>query len=193
MHIANIVSAVLFALTLCACTSTASTVTTRYYSVSGTTSDELDRQLRQKGPMHGHALAVAAIRFVPVVVRQGQTEAGCVFKTARFKVDADITLPRWRERSRSDDPDLKRAWDALSRYARAHERTHVRIAESYADKLGEAIEALPARETCEALDADAERVVRRIDRAHNAEQLAFDDAEELRLDELLRQAEAQAR
>ena len=54
--------------------------------------------------------------------------------------------------------------------------------------LGKAIEALPPRESCEALDKSAERVVKRMARRHQAEQLAFDRAEHERLEQLLRKA-----
>ncbi|WP_349365188.1 MAG: DUF922 domain-containing protein [Roseitalea porphyridii] len=182
-------TALMLAVVLAACTSTASTVTTEYYLVSGDTSEALDADLRRKGPMRGHALAVAAIRFEPVSVQQEVTGAGCRFTEAKFRVKANITLPRWKERATSRDRELRNAWDALSSYARAHEDQHVRIAERYAGALGEAIEALPARPTCEALDASAKRVVDRIGREHDEAQLAFDRAEQRRLERLLRQAE----
>jgi len=183
-------TALMLAVLVAACTSTASTVTTDYYLVSGDTSEALDRDLRRKGPMRGHALAVAAIRFEPVSVLQETTEAGCVFAEAKFRVKANITLPRWRERATSRDRELRNAWDALASYARAHEDQHVRIAERYAAALGEAVEALPARPTCEALDGSAKRVVDRIGREHDEAQLAFDRAEQRRLERLLRQAES---
>ena len=173
-----------------ACTSTASTVTTQYYLVSGNTSEAIDRDLRRKGPMRGHALAVAAIRFAPVSLQQEMTATGCVFSDARFRVVANITLPRWKERSTTRDRELRHAWDNLAAYARAHEDTHVRIAEHFAEELGKAITDLRPRETCEALDEAAERVVERMGREHDAAQLAFDAAEQRRLERLLAQAEA---
>lgn len=178
------------AIVIAGCTSTASTVRTDYYLVSGTTSEAIDQDLRRKGPMGGHALAVAAIRFAPVSVLQQQTETGCAFTEALFKVEANITLPRWRERSSSRDRALNSAWDALSSYARAHEQQHVRIAERYAERLGETIMALPAQPDCDRLDRSAARVVERIGRQHDRAQLAFDAAERERLERLLRQAEA---
>lgn len=181
---------VLLACAITACTSTASTVTTEYYLVSGDTSEAIDRDLRRKGPMRGHALAVAAIRFKPVSVQQEMTDEGCVFKQALFRVEANITLPQWKERATSRDRQLRNAWDALASYARAHEDQHVRIAERYATVLGETIEALPAQSTCEELDRSAKRVVERVGREHDEAQLAFDRAEQRRLERLLRQASA---
>jgi len=143
--------------------------------------------------MEGHALAVAAISFAPVSVQQEITDRGCVFAEAKFKVNAEITLPRWRERGQSRDAQLRRSWDALAAYARAHEQVHVEIAEDYARRLGQQIEALPAASTCEALDRAAAGVVRRVGRAHDTEQRAFDAAEQVRLARLLRRTQAAQR
>ena len=182
----------ILALAVTACTSTQSTVNTRYYLVSGTTGEAIDRDMRRKGPMDGHAVAVAAIRFKPVSVLQEQTADGCRFTEALFKVDADITLPRWRQRATTGDRQLRRAWDRFADYARAHEQVHVRIAEQFAKRLGEEIAALPPQPDCNALDKSAERVVRRIGREHNTAQLAFDRAERARLERLVRETAANA-
>ncbi len=181
MRVSPMLLMVAFAMLLAGCTSTATSVTTEYYSVSGATSAELDRQLRTKGPLNGHALAVASIRFVPADVRQQLTDKGCVFARAGFRVEAAITLPRWSERNATRDIPLRNAWDALSGYARVHEETHVRIAEKYAVRLKTAILALKPQPTCQALDASAKQVVERVAREHNREQLAFDRAEQKRL------------
>lgn len=183
----------LAAIILAGCVSTASNVTTRYYTVSGNTAEEIDADLQRRGPMRGHALAVAAISFAPVSVQQAVTDEGCVFEEALFRVNAEITLPRWRERNQTGDRELRNAWDALSDYARAHEQVHVEIAEDYARQLGEAVQALPAAPTCEALDERAADVLRRIGRAHHAEQLAFDAAEAERLNRLFASAAAERR
>jgi predicted secreted Zn-dependent protease len=42
-----------------------------------------------------------------------------------------------------------------------HEAVHVAIAEKYARKIGEELKALPAKKNCDALDASAERVLKR--------------------------------
>ncbi len=181
------------AVMLAGCVSAASTVTTQFYTVSGDTAEEIDADLRRQGPLRGHALAVAAISFAPVSVQQALTPDGCVFREAIFKVNAEITLPRWRERNQSRDPELRQAWDSLADYARAHEAFHVEIAEKYARLLGSRIEALPAEPTCEELDDRAATVVRSVGRAHNEEQLAFDAAEAERLNRLFATAQAAQR
>lgn len=172
-----------------ACMSTASKVTTSYYDVRGNTADELDRQIRSNGPMQGHAIAVAAVNFEPVQVLQEVGSDGCRFKTARFRVNAAITLPRWTDRLQSPDRDLRRAWKGLADYARAHEQTHVRIAEEFAKLLGDQLMAMPAERDCQRLDARAERVVERVARAHERAQRAFDAEEQQRLARLFAEAE----
>ncbi|MEO1748548.1 MAG: DUF922 domain-containing protein [Pseudomonadota bacterium] len=163
------------------CVSTSPDVTTSYYTISGQTSDELDRELRLRGPMQGHAIAVAAIRFNPVAVIQEEAPDGCLFKTAKFRVEAKITLPRWKERNQTRDRDLRRAWDGLARYAKIHEDTHVKIAERFAKLLGEELEEIPAQNDCRTLDRAAKKVVERTRRAHTKAQNAFDAAEQRRL------------
>lgn len=173
------------ALALSACVSTASQVSTSYYSVSGTTAEQIDQDIRRNGPLNGHALAVAAISFEPVSVLQDVTADSCRFAAAKFRVKAAITLPRWADKAQSSDRNLKRAWGNLSRYARDHEQVHVRIAERFAQKLGKDLEALPAQSNCERLDKLAERVVDRNAAEHDRAQKEFDASEQRRLRALL--------
>ena len=171
------------------CVSTSPQVATNYYLISGQTSEELDDELRRRGPLSGHAIAVAAIRFNPVAVIQEEQTDGCIFKTAKFRVQAEITLPRWKERNQTDDRDLRQAWDGLARYAKLHEDTHVKIAERFAKLLGEELEDIPAKSDCRKLDGVAKKVVEKTRRAHTKAQNAFDEAEQRRLARLFAQAD----
>lgn len=177
----QIVMATACGLLLAACVNTASTVSTEFYSVKGSTSQQLDRELRTKGPLDGHALASAAIRFEPVSVFQKETAQGCSYNTAKFRVDANITLPRWANKNQSNDRELRRAWNGLARYAKLHEQTHVKIAETYAKALGEALMDLPPQSSCEKLDRESKKVVDKVSRNHDRAQKAFDAAEQKRL------------
>ena len=125
----------LTALVLVGCSQT--TVTTGYYDIKGTTAKTLDREIRTKGPLKGHALASAAIKFEPTSIIERETSAGCDISSAKIKVIANITLPRWRNRSGAD-AKLKRGFDALARYAKAHEKMHVKIANAHARMLEKA-------------------------------------------------------
>lgn len=166
---------------LAGCTSTATRVSTSYYEISGSTGAELDREITSKGPLEGHALASTAIRFVPVAVEYHKTSEGCSYKTADFRVNAKLTLPRWREHLRTRDANLRIAWRHLSDYARAHEETHVQIAEKHAKLIADALLKMKPRPTCDKLDAEAEKVIAKGQRAHDREQNRFDAAEQKRL------------
>jgi len=170
-------------LAVAACTSTSSRITTTYYNINGITGADLDREIATKGPLKGHALASAAIKFVPVAISYDEGDGKCRFREVKFRIDANVTLPRWRGHN-SSDPELRTAWRFLSAYAREHEAVHVAIAEKYARKISEELKALPAKKDCDALDASAERVLKRNKTEHNREQLAFDREEQERLAEL---------
>lgn len=175
-------------LTLClgttGCTSTASRVTTTYYNISGVSGAELDREIAAKGPMKGHAMASAEIRFVPVSVEYEKTERSCRFRRAGFRVDANVTLPRWRQQLASRDRELRNAWNFISTYARKHEEEHIRIAEKYARKAEEDLMAIPLKPDCNRLEDAAERTLKRNRSAHDREQNAFDAKEQKRLAKL---------
>ncbi|MEO0636663.1 MAG: DUF922 domain-containing protein [Pseudomonadota bacterium] len=163
---------------LAACTTTQ--VTTGYYDLEGQTGEELDRQIRLKGPAQGHALASAAIRFKPVGIDFREDDRGCRVSRAAIQVIANITLPRWTNRLGSE-PELRAAFNELQRYARVHEQTHVRIAEAAARDMERSLKALSPSSTCKALDRRVERTVKAILKKHDRAQKAFDAAEAKRL------------
>ena len=126
-------------------------------------------------------LASAAIKFVPVAVNYEKSSKGCAYREAKFRIEANVTLPRWQEQASSSDPGLRIAWKNLSAYARLHEAEHIAIAEHFAKKIGEELKAIPPKSTCDALDTAARRVLERNKREHNREQLSFDAREQKRL------------
>lgn len=161
------------------CTTT-SQVSTRYYDISGSTSRELDRELRRKGPDGGKAVAMAGIRIRPVDLKPSRDGDGCRFRRVRFGVNAAITLPRWREATSSEDAELRRQWSGFAAYARAHEEAHVEIAEAYARAIEASLLAIPPQPSCDQLEAIALQRVRRAVGLHRQTQLAFDAHEQRR-------------
>jgi predicted secreted Zn-dependent protease len=183
-HFARIALMAAAALAVAACTSTESRITTTFYTIRGDSGADLDREIAAKGPLKGHALASAAIKFVPVAVSYDESDGKCAFREAKFRIEAEMTLPRWQDHRQSSDPELRNAWKNLADYARQHEEHHVAIAEKYAAKIGTELKAISAKPDCDALDAAAQRVLKRNKRDHNREQLAFDAAEQKRLSAL---------
>jgi predicted secreted Zn-dependent protease len=166
------------------CTTTSSRITTTYYIISGSTGEDLDREIATKGPLKGHALASAAIKFVPVRIDYDESGGTCRFRDAKFRIDANITLPRWREQGFSRNRELRNAWLFLAEYARVHEENHIRIAEEYAAKIAKDLMALPPKKDCDSLDKAAEKILRKNKRDHDRAQNAFDKSEDKKLSEL---------
>jgi predicted secreted Zn-dependent protease len=170
------------ALILAGCTSTS--VSTGYYEVSGRTGKELDRSIARNAPMRGHAFAATQLTIIPVSVMTGEDENGCRVTSAKFKVDAKITMPRWTNR-KGASKNLQDGFDMFADYARLHEEIHVKIGEAAAREMERSVMALQPQKTCELLEAKAKRVIEDVQREHHKAQLAFDAAEEKRITKLL--------
>jgi predicted secreted Zn-dependent protease len=177
-------------LLLSACITTDSKVTTRFYDVKGTTPAALDAQLRSLGPLNGHALALAEIQFEPVKATLVEDATGCRSKEIDIRVNARITLPRWMNRTGADS-DLRRAFNNLEDYAKAHEQMHVTIAEAAAKSMERRIAAIPTQRNCKAFEREVAKVVRDVSKVHNRLQNEFDASEQRRLRKLF--AENRAR
>ena len=167
---------------LTGCSSTS--VSTGYYEVSGKTGKELDRSISRNAPMLGHAFAATQLTITPVSVMTGENEAGCRVTSAKFKVDAKITMPRWTNR-KGASKNLQDGFDMFADYARLHEDIHVKIGEAAANEMERSVLALKPQKNCEVLEQKAKRVIEDVQRQHHKAQLAFDAAEEKRLTKLL--------
>ncbi len=172
-------------LLLSACTT--STVTTGYYDIKGNTEKSLDRSIRQNSPQNGHAFAAIELRLVPVSVLPAVDSRGCRIGTAKIKVEANITLPRWKDRTGAAS-NLKRGFDAYAAYARLHERAHLKIGEAAARALEAELKAMPPQKNCDVTVRKSRSVVRSLLARHHRAQLAFDAAEKRRLARLFREA-----
>ncbi len=180
------------ALLASACTSTRSTVTTAYYDIQARTAAQIDRGIRLNGPAGGHAIAAAEIRFVPVDVKQREDARGCSVAVARIRVEANIILPRWQNRSGAE-AGLGRAFDNLAAYAKVHEQAHVDIANAAARVMEQRLKELPPQRSCAALEKRAAATVREVKARHDRAQRAFDESEKRRLRKLFAEAERKAR
>ena len=164
------------------CSMTSKTVVTLdYYQIGGTTLEQIDKEIKDKGPrLNGtmHAVAISNINMVPDV-SFSPTAGGCAIRRARIKVRANVILPRWKNR-RSASKKLGQTWDNLDRYTRLHEATHVAIADKHARKLEQQLETISIRNTCEAAGKLAKKTIDKAMKAHEREQTEFDDSEKKR-------------
>ena len=155
-------------------------VSVNFYNVRGTTAQQIDSEIRRRGPNSGHALAVARIRMIPDVTYNQRGDGTCRYSRARVGVNAEVTLPRFIDRNRAE-PGLRQAIDNLDEYARFHEAVHVAIAQEYAGRIGTQLRALPAAQSCAALDTRAAAISRQLLVEHDRVQRKFDEDEQRRL------------
>jgi predicted secreted Zn-dependent protease len=173
----------LFSLAAC----TTSTVTTGYYDIKGKDEKSLDRSVRKFGPQNGHAFASTELKLVPLNIRPSSDARGCRVGTAKIKVVANITLPRWSDRSGAAG-DLKRGFDNYAAYAKVHEQQHVKIGEAAASALESALLAIAPQKNCDVTLKKAKSTIRSVLARHHKAQLTFDAIEKRRINALIRAA-----
>ena len=182
------------AVALAGCTTTGNPkpdITIDYYEVSGRTKKAIDRQLALHGPYvrgKGRVLAATDITMVPRIVLKKQP-GKCSIEEARFKVNAKVTLPKWRQR-KSASGDIAETWDSFVAYAAIHELVHIRIAEDHADKLSRRLNDLPPEADCKTLGKKIDAVAKAMAVAHGRAQDKFDTDESQRFDKLVAKAAA---
>lgn len=150
-------------------------IKTTYYTISGRSAEGLEQQLALRGPRmqdRRRALASAHLKFDPVV-RYGRDGGRCAVQSVRVDVDATMTLPKWRERTRVKG-ELARYWDSFASFARSHEETHVRIAEAHAVEMERAIRALKPTRNCHVLTRRIDGQIAQVMKKHNRAQDRFD-------------------
>ncbi|MCB1451807.1 MAG: DUF922 domain-containing protein [Nitratireductor sp.] len=157
-----------------------------YYSLSGRSFSEIDRQINVHGPTvggFGKALAATSVRMVPEF-RFVEENGRCKVGSAHVKVQAHVTLPRLANGG-SLKRDLSKAWTNLEEYARLHESVHVSIADRHALNAERILVALPAERDCTAMRSSAQLTWRLLLASHEKEQLQFDENEKSRIADLV--------
>ncbi len=180
-------------LTLAACTSVGerTVVSVGYYTVSGETFSEVDKQIKIHGPEVtgvGKALASTDLRMLPSIKYQ-LIDNGCRVSSARINVKARVTLPR-HSKVNTLKAELAQAWNSLEEYARVHEAVHLAIADRYAVTMENAISNLPPKSDCLEMRQDVQAVFSDLFEKHHKEQLQFDIDEKARIRGLVNQRQA---
>ena len=168
---------------------TTSKVTTGFYDIKGKDEKSLDRSVRKFGPQNGHAFASTELKLVPLSIQPSVDARGCRVGTAKIRVVANITLPRWLDRSGAAG-DLKRGFDNYAAYAKLHEQQHVKIGEAAAGALEASLLAIPPQRNCDVTLKKAKSAIRSVLARHHKAQLAFDAAEKRRINVLIRTAQS---
>ena len=156
-----------------------------YYTLSGTTPAQLDKALTRNGPYlkstGSHHPGATTISFDP---RLKLVKDGRYCKVAAVSVDvhAKMSLPRWKQRSKTKSIEMALVWDTLSRDIKRHEESHIVIARAHATKIERAIKSLPYRTDCDELKQDIEKTTFNILADHDNAQKQFDRAEAVNFD-----------
>jgi len=150
-----------------------------YFSVGGTTLEQLDDELQRRGPR----VKTTGQRHPGATQMQFRTKLGYVEKDGRCRiteanvaVEAKVILPRWRQRARADQ-DTRLVWDALSGDIKRHEDQHVKIARDYARQLERRLLRLGRHKDCQAAAARAKATVDQVLAKHEQAQAKFDQVE----------------
>ncbi|AYG68203.1 MULTISPECIES: DUF922 domain-containing protein [unclassified Rhizobium] len=150
-----------------------------YFDIKGSTADELDAALNQRGPLamgsSSHHPGATRIRFGGSAT-YSEANGRCHISSVKVTVDTEIILPRWRDR-RHASKQLSTIWDTLAADIRRHEDRHVDIARQHARQMERQILSLPSASNCDALQEKANDVTTRETERHDADQGRFDRIE----------------
>jgi predicted secreted Zn-dependent protease len=159
-----------------------------YFTVNGTTLDQLEAELTTRGPQ----VKSTGRRHPGATQMQFSTKLGyaekngyCRVAKADVSVRAKVILPRWGQRSKAPQ-DVRLIWDTLSSDIKRHEEQHVIIAKNSARELEQALLKLPRQKTCVLVAEKAKSLAERILRKHDREQDQFDRIEGINFDSRIR-------
>ena len=160
---------------------------TTYFSVHGSTLEELDRDLGRKGPVvvdtGTRHPAATKVRFDGNVTYK-DVPGGCQVDQANLTLSIRTVLPRWTPPAGISTPTLI-IWDVLDEDIRRHEATHAAIARNWLKRMESALRNLQVEPSCEAMRAKVDRVTQLYLARHEAAQHEFDRLEKQRVDRRL--------
>ncbi len=120
-----------------------------YFTVGGTTLDQLESQLASRGPKvksTGRRHPGATQMEFSTKLSYAQSNGYCRVDKATVSVKAKVILPRWGQRGKAAE-DVRVIWDTLSSDIKRHEESHVVIAKNHARELEQALHgAAPAED-----------------------------------------------
>lgn len=150
-----------------------------YFSIGGSTLEEIDKELAKRGPQvksTGRRHPGATQMKFSTRLTYASNDRWCKVDKVNVTVNARIILPRWNQRRRADG-DTRIVWDTLSADIKRHEEFHVQIAKRHARELEQRIGRLDRRGTCEDLKGRIDRVTAYVMDKHDEEQARFDRVE----------------
>lgn len=150
-----------------------------YFSIGGSTLDEIEEQLSRHGPevqssgqRHPGATRMQFNTRLDYVERNGR----CRVSKATVTVRAKVILPKWR-RNRKANNDVRVIWDTLAADIKRHEDRHVEIAKNHAREMETSLMAISPQRGCAATAEKAKALSARLLARHDNAQSEFDRVE----------------
>ncbi len=159
-----------------------------YFSITGDTLEEIERELRTRGPevrSSGQRHPGATRMEFSVNVTYGERDGRCSIIGADVTVRAEMILPRWRRRGTADE-DTRLIWDTLAADIRRHEESHVVIARTHAREMEMALLGIRHEASCQEAGVKAKATTDRLLEKHDREQARFDTIETINFERRIR-------
>ena len=150
-----------------------------YFTVGGTTLEQLEIELDTRGPQvksTGRRHPGATQMEFSTRITYAEKGGYCRIAKATVSVKARVILPRWRQRGKAT-ADVRVIWDTLAADIKRHEESHVVIARTHARELEMALVALRRQKSCVGLAAEAKALNAKILAKHDRAQERFDRVE----------------
>lgn len=125
---------------------------TRYYDVAGETAAEIWREMKTYGPVGKDGIRYNGNTKWSVRWRYpyARSEEGCATGPVAVRLSVVYTLPRW-DRPQAASTALVGQWNQFIEALEGHERGHADFGREAAREIEQALEAIPAQPSCEAL------------------------------------------
>lgn len=154
--------------------------TINYYTISGTTPEQIDKSLTHKGPYlkntGSHHPGATTISFIPRLKLEKQ-DRYCKVAAVSVDVSAKMSLPRWKQRRSTKSIEMAIVWDTLSQDIKRHEESHIVIARAHASKIEQIVSNLPSKTDCDKLRKEIEKISYNVMQQHDEAQKNFDRVE----------------
>lgn len=148
---------------------------TTYYDIVGLTASDLSKQMDLLGPKDDGGETGAA-DTVWAVDSQGTFRfdaSKCRVESVRISATIQYRFPRWQNEP-DGDAAMRQEWERFMTALRTHEAGHAEHGEEAARAVERALLALPARASCDAVQADAAATAKRIIERYQALDVDYD-------------------
>lgn len=125
---------------------------TRYYDVAGETAAEIWHEMKTYGPVGKDGIRYNgntrwSVRWRYPYARSAE---GCATGPVAVRLSVVYSLPRW-ERPRGASAELESQWNRFIEALDEHEQGHAEFGRQAAREIEQALEAIPAQPSCDAL------------------------------------------